>query len=229
MGGSALGRRLPYARAQPRDASVARAQGIDRVPDALVRAAAADVGDRRTRPLRRSGSGLLSSSAAIAMIIPDWQYPHCGTCSSIHARCTGWSSLLASEAFDRRDRSAQRRSRRGSSTTARACRRRARCRRRTPRCRNRTWCPSGLACSRIGPEQGCRRIDVERRRRAVQDEFNHGRRPPRRWACETRPWMVAPASPSRNCPCDVDPRSSRKRRVATLFMTPVSPAEEVSR
>jgi hypothetical protein len=23
------------------------------------------------------------------MICPDWQYPHCGTSSSIHASCTG--------------------------------------------------------------------------------------------------------------------------------------------
>ena len=34
------------------------------------------------------GAGLFYSSAAADMIWPDWQYPHCGTCSSIHAACT---------------------------------------------------------------------------------------------------------------------------------------------
>ena len=34
------------------------------------------------------GAGLFSSSAAADMIWPDWQYPHCGTCSSIHAACS---------------------------------------------------------------------------------------------------------------------------------------------
>jgi hypothetical protein len=29
------------------------------------------------------------------MIWPDWQYPHCGTSSASHARCTGW--LLSGE------------------------------------------------------------------------------------------------------------------------------------
>src|SRR6266404_8444511 len=33
--------------------------------------------------------------ATTAMLCPDWQYPHCGTPSSIHARCTGW--LLSEE------------------------------------------------------------------------------------------------------------------------------------
>lgn len=31
----------------------------------------------------------------MAMIWPDWQYPHCGTSSASHARCTGW--LLSGE------------------------------------------------------------------------------------------------------------------------------------
>src|SRR5437660_9193568 len=26
------------------------------------------------------------------MIWPDWQYPHCGTSASIHARWTGWAA-----------------------------------------------------------------------------------------------------------------------------------------
>ena len=30
-------------------------------------------------------------SATAAMIWPDWQYPHCGTCASIHACWTLWS------------------------------------------------------------------------------------------------------------------------------------------
>src|SRR6266511_3848963 len=35
------------------------------------------------------GCGVFASSAAAAMIWPDWQYPHCGTSSAIHACCTG--------------------------------------------------------------------------------------------------------------------------------------------
>src|SRR5438105_866077 len=35
------------------------------------------------------GAGLTLSSAAAAMIIPDWQYPHCGTWCSIQACWTG--------------------------------------------------------------------------------------------------------------------------------------------
>src|SRR5688572_11633198 len=38
-----------------------------------------------------AGSGLRSSSATAAMIWPAWQYPHCGTSSSIQAFCTAWS------------------------------------------------------------------------------------------------------------------------------------------
>jgi hypothetical protein len=33
------------------------------------------------------GRGVLASRAAAAIICPDWQYPHCGTSSSIHAAC----------------------------------------------------------------------------------------------------------------------------------------------
>src|SRR5882762_9292449 len=36
------------------------------------------------------GFGFLLSSATADMICPDWQYPHCGTSSSIQACCTGW-------------------------------------------------------------------------------------------------------------------------------------------
>src|ERR1041385_6227634 len=36
------------------------------------------------------GVAFLASSAAAVMICPDWQYPHCGTSTSIHARCTAW-------------------------------------------------------------------------------------------------------------------------------------------
>src|ERR1700720_842424 len=35
------------------------------------------------------GLGFFASSAAADMICPDWQYPHCGTSSSIQAFCTG--------------------------------------------------------------------------------------------------------------------------------------------
>src|SRR6185295_2657069 len=35
------------------------------------------------------GLGVFLSSAAAAMIWPDWQYPHCGTSSASHAFCTG--------------------------------------------------------------------------------------------------------------------------------------------
>src|ERR1700758_3781170 len=37
------------------------------------------------------GFGFLSSSALAVIIWPFWQNPHCGTCSSIQACCTGWS------------------------------------------------------------------------------------------------------------------------------------------
>src|SRR5437762_5570342 len=40
------------------------------------------------------GCGVFASSAAAAMICPDWQYPHCGTSSSIHARCTACARFL---------------------------------------------------------------------------------------------------------------------------------------
>src|SRR2546426_133107 len=40
------------------------------------------------------GCGFFASSAAAAMIWPDWQYPHCGTSSSIHARCTACARFL---------------------------------------------------------------------------------------------------------------------------------------
>src|SRR5260221_1266243 len=35
------------------------------------------------------GLGFFASSATADMICPDWQYPHCGTSSSIQAFCTG--------------------------------------------------------------------------------------------------------------------------------------------
>src|SRR5689334_17085935 len=35
------------------------------------------------------GFAVLASNAAADMICPGWQYPHCGTCSAIHAFCTG--------------------------------------------------------------------------------------------------------------------------------------------
>jgi hypothetical protein len=35
------------------------------------------------------GFGVFRSSAAAAMICPDWQYPHWGTSSAVHAFCTG--------------------------------------------------------------------------------------------------------------------------------------------
>src|ERR1700680_3919632 len=37
------------------------------------------------------GFGCLSSSTLAVMICPFWQKPHCGTCSSIHACCSGCS------------------------------------------------------------------------------------------------------------------------------------------
>src|SRR5665213_1646514 len=41
------------------------------------------------------GLEFFASRAAADMICPDWQYPHCGTSTAIHARCTGW--LLSGE------------------------------------------------------------------------------------------------------------------------------------
>ena len=41
------------------------------------------------------GRGVCASNAAACMIWPDWQYPHCGTCSATQACCTGcWSCGL---------------------------------------------------------------------------------------------------------------------------------------
>src|SRR2546425_7222877 len=40
------------------------------------------------------GCGFFASSAAAAMIWPDWQYPHCGTSSAIQARCTACARFL---------------------------------------------------------------------------------------------------------------------------------------
>ena len=36
------------------------------------------------------GVGFDASRADADIICPAWQYPHCGTSISIHARCTGW-------------------------------------------------------------------------------------------------------------------------------------------
>src|SRR5262245_41718471 len=35
------------------------------------------------------GRGVFASSAAADISWPDWQYPHCGTCSATHATCSG--------------------------------------------------------------------------------------------------------------------------------------------
>src|SRR5216684_1717663 len=54
------------------------------------------VPQRQMLPLMKSsisesvGLGFLASSATADMICPDWQYPHCGTSSAIHACWTGW-------------------------------------------------------------------------------------------------------------------------------------------
>src|SRR5579862_4608786 len=45
------------------------------------------------------GFGFFASSSTATIIIPLWQYPHCGTCSSIHACCTGCSVFAASSAL----------------------------------------------------------------------------------------------------------------------------------
>src|SRR6266850_1150429 len=42
------------------------------------------------------GFGFFASSAAADMICPDWQYPHCGTSSSIQAFCTGCDASVES-------------------------------------------------------------------------------------------------------------------------------------
>src|SRR5713101_9662452 len=36
------------------------------------------------------GFGFFASRATADIIWPDWQYPHCGTSSSIQAFCTAW-------------------------------------------------------------------------------------------------------------------------------------------
>src|SRR5215469_2278608 len=45
------------------------------------------------------GFGFFESNCTATIIIPLWQYPHCGTCSSIHACCTGCRVLSASPAL----------------------------------------------------------------------------------------------------------------------------------
>jgi hypothetical protein len=45
------------------------------------------------------GSGISASSAAVVMIMPLWQKPHCGTSSSSQARCTG-CELSGRQALD---------------------------------------------------------------------------------------------------------------------------------
>src|SRR5579863_3150036 len=64
------------------------------------------------------GCGILSSIAFAVMICPFWQNPHCGTCSSIQACCSGCSlpceeipssvviSLLTEDAGRMQDRTA---------------------------------------------------------------------------------------------------------------------------
>ena len=49
------------------------------------------------------GCGFLSSIALAVMIWPFWQKPHCGTCSSIQACCSGWSLPFWAEPFERGD------------------------------------------------------------------------------------------------------------------------------
>ena len=65
------------------------------------------------------GCGFLSSIALAVMICPFWQKPHCGTCSSIQACCSGCSLPFVDKPFecgdfafhgrDRRDAGADRR------------------------------------------------------------------------------------------------------------------------
>ena len=56
------------------------------------------VAQRHRLPLMASsmaaslGVGFDASRADADMICPAWQYPHCGTSISIHARCTGWDA-----------------------------------------------------------------------------------------------------------------------------------------
>src|ERR1700739_907888 len=42
------------------------------------------------------GLGFFANNATADMICPDWQYPHCGTSSSIQAICTGCEASLES-------------------------------------------------------------------------------------------------------------------------------------
>src|SRR5580698_72316 len=45
------------------------------------------------------GFGFFASNSTATIIMPLWQYPHCGTCSSIHACCTGCNVFAASSAL----------------------------------------------------------------------------------------------------------------------------------
>ena len=54
------------------------------------------------------------------MIWPFWQKPHCGTCSSIQACCTGWSVPFLRQPFERGDLALHRGARRDARAHRRA-------------------------------------------------------------------------------------------------------------
>ena len=55
----------------------------------LIHAAPAQVPTIAASICSSLGLGVFASRAAADMICPVWQYPHCGTCSAIHALWTG--------------------------------------------------------------------------------------------------------------------------------------------
>ena len=82
-------RHLP---ARSRPGSRHRRRGaLDGGLNAVVRHAAAQVPAIPSRICASVGFGFRSSSTLAVMICPFWQKPHCGTCSSIQACCTGCS------------------------------------------------------------------------------------------------------------------------------------------
>ena len=117
---------------------------LNRVDDALIAGAPAEVartGPRGSR--RRSGSGLSRSSAVIEVTKPGVQKPHCSPWHSRSAACTGDSSPSADgDALDRGDLLAVGLDREDQAGRAPPGRRAAPCRPRTRRARSRGGCRS---------------------------------------------------------------------------------------
>ena len=119
------------------------------------------------------GFGFWSSSALAVMIWPFWQKPHCGTCSSIQACCSGCSLPPCRQAFERGDLGALHRRHRPDARPDRLAvdDHRARAALAEPAAEPRTLQAEIVAQD---VEQRRRRIDVHRVRRAVHLQCDVG-------------------------------------------------------